>query len=139
MNRILLVEDEPDTSSFIRYVLEEEGWDVTAANSVGSALEKLGQGPVDLILLDRGLPDGDGLELCRELRRKEDWSTLPVLFMTARKSVADIAEGLDAGGDDYLVKPFSFVELLARVKSLLRRAQKYAEFEPLPRPAPADS
>jgi DNA-binding response OmpR family regulator len=118
---LLIVEDDEDTSSFIKFVLEQESFNVETAGAVGDARDRLRDFKPDLIILDRGLPDVDGLDFCRELKSQPEFAHIPVLFLSARKSPADVAEGLNSGGDDYVTKPFGFVELLARVQALLRR------------------
>ena len=121
MRKLLLVEDDTDASSFIKYVLEQEEFDVQVAQTAGEAREALAGRPADLVVIDRGLPDGDGIELCREMRGRPGLAHTPVMFLTARKTPADIEDGFAAGADDYLAKPFSFIEFLARIKALLRR------------------
>jgi two-component system phosphate regulon response regulator OmpR len=119
--RLLIVDDDEDTSSILQYVLEEEDHVVRTAGAVAEAREQLLDFKPDLIILDRGLPDQDGLEFCRELRGDPRYANTPVLFVSAAKSPAEVAEGFSAGGDDYVTKPFGFVELVARVQALLRR------------------
>ena len=121
---VLLVEDEPAISGFVRRGLIFEGFDVDVAANGHIALEMIRDRQPDLLVLDRMLPEVDGLEVTRRLRAAEaadSQSRLPILMLTARDSVADRVAGLDAGADDYLVKPFDFNELLARVRALLRR------------------
>jgi DNA-binding response OmpR family regulator len=120
--KLLIVEDDEDTASFIRYVLEEERHVVRTASAAAEARERLLDFEPDLIILDRGLPDQDGLEFCRELREHPLYANTPVLFVSAAKTPAEVAEGFSAGGDDYVTKPFGFVELVARVQALLRRS-----------------
>ena len=117
---ILILEDEPKIASFLRRGLSEEGHMVEAAADLRGARELLGKSSFDLLLVDRMLPDGDGLSLVRELRRAG--SQTPVLCLTARDRVEERVEGLNGGADDYLVKPFSIDELLARVAALARRS-----------------
>jgi DNA-binding response OmpR family regulator len=128
--RLLIVEDDEDTASFVQYVLEAEGHAVRSAPAAAEARRQLLDFQPDLIILDRGLPDQDGLEFCRELRNHPLTSHTPVLFVSAAKSPAEVAEGFQAGGDDYVTKPFGFVELVARVQSLLRRTAVSPAAEP---------
>ena len=116
--RILIVEDQPEIRRFVRMVLESECREVYEADSVRRGLIEASSRQPDLLVVDLGLPDGDGVDLIRDLRT---WSTLPVIVLSARTSERDKVEALDAGADDYLVKPFSSVELLARVRAQLRR------------------
>ena len=115
---ILVVDDEPAIVQVIRDRLLREGFQVRAAGSAGAALSAV-TAPLDLIILDLMLPDGNGLEWLSELR--EESNRPPALILTARDAVEDRVEGLDAGADDYVVKPFAFEELLARIRVLLRR------------------
>ena len=115
---ILIVEDEAEIRRFVRLALEAEGYVVCQAEGLQRGLIEAGTRRPDLIVLDLGLPDGDGVELIHELR---NWSTLPVIVLSARSSEADKIAALDVGADDYLVKPFSVGELLARVRAQLRR------------------
>ena len=117
MTRILIVEDEPRIAAFLQKGFAAQGFVTEVAQDVAEALARVRTGP-DLVVLDRGLPDGDGLEVLRELRRTE--RSLPVIVLTARDAVADTVAGLDQGADDYMTKPFSFEELLARVRARLR-------------------
>ena len=117
--KLLVVEDEAPTAAFLKRGLSEEGFAVDVAESAGAADEAVKVYDYDLVLLDVMLPGVDGFTLCR--RWRESGVTAPILFLTARDDVADRVHGLDAGGDDYLVKPFAFAELLARVRALLRR------------------
>jgi two-component system OmpR family response regulator len=117
--RVLLVEDELKMARALRRGLEHEGHTVDAAGDGEDALRRaLGQ-DYDAIVLDVMLPGKDGFAVCRELRAKDRWA--PVLMLTARDGVEDRIRGLDAGADDYLIKPFSFGELLARLRALVRR------------------
>jgi DNA-binding response OmpR family regulator len=118
--RVLLVEDDPDIQLYVAQGLREAGYAVDAMSDGFDALLAADAVDYDLAVLDIGLPKIDGLEVCRRLRARAGSNTA-ILFLTARDAVVDRVEGLDAGGDDYLVKPFAFAELLARLRSLLRR------------------
>ena len=119
--RILVVEDEPDIRRFVRMTLESEGHEVFEAPTLQRGLIEAGTRRPDLLLLDLGLPDGDGIDLIRHLR---GWSVAPVIVLSARSGESDKVAALDAGADDYLVKPFGAGELLARVRAQLRRHQQ---------------
>jgi two-component system copper resistance phosphate regulon response regulator CusR len=119
---MLLVEDEPRMAHFIAKGLREQSFAVDVAEDGEAALYQMSLNPYDLILLDVMLPRKDGYEVCRELRAQG--VKLPILMLTARDAVDDRVTGLDAGADDYLIKPFAFKELLARVRALLRRAER---------------
>ena len=118
---ILIVEDEPEMARLLMGGLQEEAYDVSLARDGCAALELSAVETFDVILLDLMLPKLDGLEVAKQLRRREQET--PVLMLTARDSLPDIVKGLDAGADDYLTKPFSFVELLARIRALVRRKE----------------
>ncbi len=120
MPRIAIVEDQLSLQSSLQRGLTEEGFQVLTAGTGHSAYELLRREPVDVILLDLMLPDGDGLSLLRQLRSDE--IRVPVLVVTAKDSIRDRVTGLDSGADDYLVKPFDFEELLARLRAIMRRA-----------------
>ena len=117
--RVLVVEDEAKMAGLLKRGLEEEGYAVDTAGDGREALWLATENPYDAIVLDVMLPDLDGFEVCRRLRDGGRWS--PVLMLTARDAVPDRVDGLDAGADDYLTKPFSFAELLARLRALVRR------------------
>ncbi len=119
MARILLVEDEDAIARTLEYALRAEGFETAHALTGGDALRLAGADSFDLAVLDVGLPDIGGFALCRELRRGRD---LPVIFLTARDAEADRVLGLEIGADDYITKPFSPRELVARVRAVLRRA-----------------
>ncbi|WP_426105192.1 two-component system response regulator KdpE [Massilia sp. TSP1-1-2] len=116
--KALLVEDEPQIRRFVRAALEEEGWHVHEAATLARGLIDAGTRPPDLIVLDLGLPDGDGIDFIADLRK---WSNIPIIVLSARTSEREKVRALDAGADDYLSKPFGVDELLARVRAALRR------------------
>jgi two-component system OmpR family response regulator len=117
--RVLVVEDEVKMARLLERGLREEGYAVDLARDGTDATWRATETPYDAIVLDVMLPDADGFEVCRTLREREVWS--PVMMLTARDGVGDRVAGLDAGADDYLTKPFSFEELLARLRALVRR------------------
>jgi DNA-binding response OmpR family regulator len=117
--RVLLVEDEPTLAYSLRRGLREACYAVDAADDGDAVLDYIAAARYDLIILDTTLPKRDGLSVCRDLRRQN--VTTPILMLNARNAVADRVAGLDSGADDYLVKPFAFQELLARMRALLRR------------------
>src|ERR1700689_5397499 len=117
--RILVVDDDPAVSGALNRALRLEGYEVTLAADGPQALEEIAIRPPDAVVLDIGLPTIDGLDVCRRLRAAGD--DTPVLMLTARDAINDRVQGLDAGADDYLVKPFALAELLARLRALLRR------------------
>src|SRR5438046_6682187 len=131
MKRILIIEDDRDIVELVRYNLANGGFQVSAALDGSTGLGTLKKSPPDLLLLDLMLPKLSGLEICREIRRDESLNRLPILMLTARGEEADRVVGLEMGADDYVTKPFSPRELLARVKALLRRAEPPAD---APRP-----
>ncbi len=118
---ILIVEDEAEMAGLLSRGLREESYEVSVAHDGHTALELSAVNAFDVILLDVMMPQMDGLQVAKQLRRRE--TETPVLMLTARDSLPDIVNGLDAGADDYLTKPFSFVELLARMRALMRRNQ----------------
>jgi two-component system phosphate regulon response regulator PhoB len=119
--KILIVEDERDVVKLLRYNLEKEGFRTSAVNDGSLALAEMRREPADLVVLDLMLPGIDGLEVCRQLRRHERYAGIPILMLTARSGEADRVVGLELGADDYVTKPFSMRELVARVRALLRR------------------
>jgi two-component system KDP operon response regulator KdpE len=114
----VLIEDEPHIRRFVRAALEAEGWQVFEADTARQGLTEAGTRKPDLLVLDLGLPDGDGLDVLRDVR---GWSAVPIIVLSARSDEADKIAALDAGADDYLTKPFGVGELLARVRANLRR------------------
>ena len=125
---ILIVEDEKEIRRFVRSALENEGWRVFDADTLQRGLIEAGTRKPDLIILDLGLPDGDGLDFIRDLRQ---WSSIPVIVLSARAEESDKVLALDAGADDYLSKPFGVAELLARVRVSLRRHAQPNQESPL--------
>jgi two-component system KDP operon response regulator KdpE len=123
---VLLVEDEAQIRRFVRSALEGDGCRVAEAETMREGLIEAGTRKPDLVILDLGLPDGDGVQFVEDLRA---WSAIPVIILSARSTEHDKIEVLDAGADDYLTKPFSVGELLARVRSLLRRQARAVEGE----------
>jgi two-component system response regulator MprA len=123
--RILVVDDEPAVRTSLERALSLEGYNVDLAADGAEALDRLAAAPPDAMVLDVNMPRLDGLEVCRRLRQAGDRT--PVLMLTARDAVDDRVEGLDAGADDYLVKPFALRELRARLRALLRRADRGTE------------
>jgi two-component system, OmpR family, phosphate regulon response regulator PhoB len=121
--RILIVEDEEPLTLLLRYNLEAEGYEVDIAARGDDAEIKLKESPPDLVLLDWMLPGLSGIELCRRVRARTDTERLPIIMLTARGEESERVRGLAIGADDYIVKPFSVPELLARIRALLRRAK----------------
>jgi two-component system phosphate regulon response regulator PhoB len=120
---ILVIEDEAALVELVRYNLEKEGFRVTAANDGEEGLALLNEGKPDLLVLDWMLPHVSGIEICRQVRRKTELRDLPVIMLTARGEEADRIRGLEVGADDYVIKPFSPSELVARIRAVLRRAR----------------
>lgn len=118
---ILIVDDEPALREALTYSLSREGYAVSSAATSAEALARMDRQMPNFIVLDLGLPDADGLELCRRVRSR---SSVPILMLTARQSEVDKIVGLEMGGDDYMTKPFSMRELLARIKAILRRSSQ---------------
>jgi len=127
MKRVLVVEDDPDIVELILHYLRAEGFEVEALGDGRQALERLRGGGHDIVILDLQLPGLDGLSLCAELRRDKRTRALPVIMLTARGDEADRVVGLEVGADDYVVKPFSPKELVARVRALLRRLDRHED------------
>lgn len=122
--KVLIVEDEKQIRRFVRVALEAEGCRVAETENMAQGLLEAGAGQPDLLILDLGLPDGNGIALIHDLR---SWSDIPILILSARTQEHDKIDALDAGADDYLTKPFSVGELRARVRALLRRRSRSAE------------
>lgn len=122
MAQILIVDDDAEVLGTVWRALSREGHEVALAESAQQARDRIEQGVPDLLILDIMMPQVSGLDLCRELRGEQRYKTLPILFLSARWRTDDIVEGLDAGGDDYITKPFELKELNARVRALLRRS-----------------
>lgn len=123
--RVLVIEDAPEVADLVRRALVETGWAVDLAQTAAEGARALQAARYDLAVIDLNLPDGDGLEVCRRARARG--CAVPILILTARGALGDRVTGLDAGADDYLVKPFDVAELLARLRALARRSA-----EPLP-------
>jgi two-component system phosphate regulon response regulator PhoB len=123
MKRILVIEDDRDIVELVCYNLEKEGFQIAATGDGITGLAQTKKSPPDLLILDLMLPKLSGLEICKEIRRDTVLNRLPILMLTARGEEADRVIGLELGADDYVAKPFSPRELVARVKSLLRRAE----------------
>ena len=131
-HKILVVEDEPDIRKLVNYNLSQERYKVLEAEDGEHALKIVQRDKPHLVILDLMLPGLSGLEVCKLLRAQPDTATLPILMLTAKAGEADRVLGLEMGADDYLTKPFSPRELVARVRAILRRANGAASAEPLP-------
>ena len=125
--KILVVEDEADIRELLRYNLAQEGFTVEEAGDGAEALDRIGRRAPDLLLLDLMLPQMSGLEMCRRMRSNPETAKLPILVVTAKGAEVDRILGLEMGADDYVVKPFSPREVVARVKALLRRSNPASE------------
>ena len=126
--RILIVEDEASIAEPFARLLEREGFEATVAGTAADALRSAREAPPDLVVLDLALPDGDGRDVCRTLRAE---SAVPVIMLTARWTETDRVVGLELGADDYVVKPFSAAEVIARIRAVLRRARGAEEAGPV--------
>ena len=124
MKKILLIEDNETIIMGLKYSLEQEGFQVISAKTAKESKEKLDNKSIDIVLLDVSLPDGNGFEICKEIKEKND---IPVIFLTAQDEETSVVLGLDLGADDYIVKPFRTRELISRIKSVLRRYGKKEE------------
>ncbi len=120
---ILIVEDEPPQAELLSYNLEREGYRTRVASDGDEALALTSEDPPDLIVLDWMMPEISGIEVCRQLRRRADAKNLPIIMLTARGEESDRVRGLDSGADDYMVKPYSPGEMVARIRALLRRTR----------------
>jgi two-component system OmpR family response regulator len=120
MPRVLIADDEPNIREVISFALERAGFATVTARNGTEAMQQVRRGPVDLIVLDIGMPEMDGLEVCRQIRKT---SEVPILFLSARDEEIDRVLGLEIGGDDYVTKPFSARELVARVNVILKRSR----------------
>lgn len=120
MKKIILIEDETSVVSFIKKGLQENGYEISVAFDGRTGVQLVQANDFDLVILDIMLPEMNGLDVCKEIRKTN--KHVPILFLTALGTSENIVLGLESGGDDYLVKPFKFIELVARVKSLLRRS-----------------
>jgi DNA-binding response OmpR family regulator len=138
MRKVLIVDDEPVLVETIAYNLEQAGYEVTTAADGASALEAARRERPDLVILDIMLPEMDGIEVCRRLRRENGTATTPIMMLTAKGEEIDKVVGLEVGADDYVTKPFGRRELLARVKALLRRAEYAPASEERPAQGIAD-
>ena len=117
----LLIEDEPQIRRFVRVAMEAEGWQIHEADTIKRGLIETGTRKPNLIILDLGLPDGDGIDLIHDIR---EWSAVPIIVLSARVNEADKIAALDAGADDYVTKPFASGELLARIRATVRRQRQ---------------
>jgi DNA-binding response OmpR family regulator len=130
-SRVLIVEDEPDIRDLLAFHLEREGYQVSRSKTGADALRQAVASPPDLVLLDLMLPEIDGLEVCRRLRRDPRTASLPIVMLTAKGEEIDRVLGLELGADDYIVKPFSPKEVVARVRAVLRRSRPPADVVPV--------
>lgn len=124
MSHVMAVDDDLEVLETLGRVLERENFEVTLARSGAQALAQIDRRVPDLVILDIIMPEMDGITVCRKLRANSRYITLPILFLTAKGSTDDIVDGLDAGADDYVIKPFELPELRARVHALLRRGSR---------------
>src|SRR5476651_1344729 len=123
MKRVLVIEDDKDIVELVKYNLEKDGYQVTSSADGAAGLAQVRKSPPDLLVLDLMLPKISGLDICKEVRRDVSLNRLPVLILTAKGEEADRVVGLELGADDYVTKPFSPRELVARIKALLRRVE----------------
>ncbi|KPU28308.1 ArsR family transcriptional regulator [Caloranaerobacter sp. TR13] len=127
LRKILVVDDEEHIIELIRFNLETNGYNVISANDGKEALKKVKEEKPDLVILDLMLPSIDGIEICKILRKDKETEKLPIIMLTAKSEEIDMILGLEIGADDYITKPFSIRELLARIKAVLRRTQQRQE------------
>ena len=120
-NKILVIEDEPDIRTTLEYNLRKDGFDVVCAGSLGDARAAIDASSFSMILLDLMLPDGSGLDLCREIKGNKELSSTPIIILTAKDDEVDKVVGFELGADDYVTKPFSVRELILRIKAVLKR------------------
>ena len=125
--KILIIEDEPDIRKTLEYNISREGYEVISASSLSEGREKLESVSFSLLLLDLMLPDGSGLDLCRELKQDKSLSSMPVIILTAKDDEVDKVVGFELGADDYVTKPFSVRELILRVKAVLKRGERKSD------------
>ena len=134
--KIFIVEDEKSIITLIKYNLEKEGYKVSSSENGEEALKEIKESAPDLVLLDWMLPDLSGVEICKQLKKSAQYKSIPIIMLTAKGEEEDKVRGLNVGADDYVTKPFSYPELLARIEALLRRskpsvAQDVISFEDL--------
>ena len=125
--RILIIEDEPDIRKTLEYNISREGYKVVSASSLSEGKEQINSSDFSLILLDLMLPDGSGLDLCREIKSDKDKSPTPIIILTAKDDEVDKVVGFELGADDYVTKPFSVRELILRIKAVLKRGAEKKE------------
>ena len=125
--KILIIEDEPDIRKTLEYNISREGYEVISASSLSEGRQKLESASFSLLLLDLMLPDGSGLDLCRELKQDNSLSSMPVIILTAKDDEVDKVVGFELGADDYVTKPFSVRELILRVKAVLKRGERKSD------------
>ena len=125
--KILIIEDEPDIRKTLEYNISREGYEVISASSLSEGRQKLESASFTLLLLDLMLPDGSGLDLCRELKQDKSLSAMPVIILTAKDDEVDKVVGFELGADDYVTKPFSVRELILRVKAVLKRGASQSD------------
>jgi two-component system phosphate regulon response regulator PhoB len=126
-HKILIIEDEPDIRKTLEYNISREGYKVVCASSLSNGKEQINSSDFSLILLDLMLPDGSGLDLCREIKSDKDKSSTPIIILTAKDDEVDKVVGFELGADDYVTKPFSVRELILRIKAVLKRGAEKKE------------